>query len=121
MSHPISPRQVAYLLNDAGYSLRGDRKTREGSAHPDRDAQFQYISERVKRFLRGRQPVISVDTKKEELVGDFLNGGKEYRKKGCPDKARVRDFQDTQLGKAIPYGIYDIASNKGWVNRGTAL
>jgi hypothetical protein len=118
MSHPVSPRQVAYLLNDAGYSLQGNRKVREGSAHPDRDAQFQYINEQVKRFLRARQPVISVDTKKKELVGDFLNGGKEYRKKGCPEQVRVHDFQDKQLGKAIPYGIYDIASNEGWVNVG---
>lgn len=118
MSHPISPRQVAYLLNEAGYSLQGNRKTREGSSHPDRDAQFHYINEQAKQFLRGRQPVISVDTKKKELVGDFLNGGKEYRKKGCPEEVRVHDFQDKQLGKAIPYGIYDIASNEGWVNVG---
>jgi transposase len=118
LSHPVSPRQVAYLLNEAGYSLQANRKTREGSAHPDRDAQFQYINEQVKAFVRRRQPVISVDTKKKELVGDFLNRGKEYRKKGCPEQVRVHDFQDKELGKAIPYGVYDIASNEGWVNVG---
>jgi hypothetical protein len=118
LSHPVSPRKVAYLLNEAGYSLQANRKTREGSAHPDRDAQFQYINEQVKAFLRRRQPVISVDTKKKELVGDFLNGGKEYRKKGHPEEVRVHDFQDKELGKAIPYGVYDIVSNEGWVNVG---
>jgi hypothetical protein len=117
-SHPVSARKVAYLLNEAGYSLQANRKTREGSAHPDRDAQFQYINEQVKAFLRRHQPVVSVDTKKKELVGDFLNGGKEYRKKGCPEEVRVHDFQDKELGKAIPYGVYDIVSNEGWVNVG---
>lgn len=118
LSHPVSARKVAYLLNEAGYSLQANRKTREGSAHPDRDAQFQYINEQVKAFLRRHQPVISVDTKKKELVGDFLNGGKEYRKKGDPEEVRVHDFQDKELGKAIPYGVYDIVSNEGWVNVG---
>lgn len=118
LSHPVSARQVGYLLNEAGYSLQGNRKTREGSSHPDRDAQFQYINTQVKSFLRRRDPVISVDTKRKELVGDFLNGGKEYRKRGCPEEVRVHDFQDKELGKAIPYGVYDIASNQGWVNVG---
>lgn len=118
LSHPVSSRKVAYLLNEAGYSLQANRKTREGSDHPDRDAQFQHINEQVKSFLRRRQPVISVDTKKKELVGDFLNRGKEYRKKGQPEEVRVHDFPDKELGKAIPYGVYDIASNEGWVNVG---
>lgn len=118
LSHPVSPRMVAYLLNEAGYSLQANRKTREGSDHPDRDAQFQHINGQVKSFLRRHQPVISVDTKKKELVGDFLNKGREYRKKGCPEEVRVHDFQDKELGKAIPYGVYDIASNEGWVNVG---
>ena len=117
-AHPVSARQVGYLLNEAGYSLQANRKTREGMDHPDRDAQFRHINETVKRFLRQHQPVISVDTKKKELVGDFLNRGKEYHKKGCPDEVRVHDFQDKELGKAIPYGVYDIASNEGWVNVG---
>ncbi len=82
---------------------------------PDQDAQFHYVDEQVKKFLRGHRPVISVDTKKEEVVGDFLKGGKEYRKKGCPDKVRVHDLQDKVVGEAIPY---DIASNAGWVNEG---
>lgn len=116
--HPVCPRKVGYLLNEAGYSLQANRKTREGSAHPDRDAQFQYINARVKAFQRQRQPSISVDTKKKELVGDFSNVGKEYRKKGCPDEVSVHDFPDKNLGKAIPYGVYDIASNEGWVNVG---
>ena len=119
MSHPVSPRMVGYLLNEAGYSLQANRKTREGSSHPDRDAQFHYINAQVKAFHRRRQPAVSVDTKKKELVGDFSNAGKEYRKKGCPDEVRVHDFQDKELGKAIPYGVYDIASNEGWVNVGT--
>lgn len=116
--HPVCPRKVGYLLNEAGYSLQANRKTREGSSHPDRDAQFQYINARVKAFQRQRQPTISVDTKKKELVGDFSNVGKEYRKKGCPDEVNVHDFPDKELGKAIPYGVYDIASNEGWVNVG---
>jgi hypothetical protein len=117
-SHPVCPRKVAYLLNEAGYSLQANRKTREGSFHPDRDAQFQYINAQLKAFHRRRQPAVSVDTKKKELVGDFLNGGKEYRRKGCPEEVRVHDFQDKELGKAIPYGVYDIASNEGWVTVG---
>lgn len=116
--HPVCPRKVGYLLNEAGYSLQANRKTREGSSHPDRDAQFQYINARVMAFQRQRQPTISVDTKKKELVGDFSNVGKEYRKKGCPDEVSVHDFPDKNLGKAIPYGVYDIASNEGWVNVG---
>jgi hypothetical protein len=118
LSHPVCPRMVAYLLGEAGYSLQANRKTREGNAHPDRNAQFDYINEQVKKFQRSRQPAISVDTKKKELVGDFRNVGKEYRPQGCPEEVRVHDFQDKELGKAIPYGVYDIASNEGWVNVG---
>ena len=117
-SHPVCARKVAYLLRDAGYSLQANRKTREGASHPDRNAQFEYINTQVKKFQRGRQPVISVDTKKKEIVGDFRNVGKEYCKYGCPEEVRVHDFQDKELGKAIPYGIYDIASNEGWVSVG---
>jgi len=118
LSHPVCARMVAYLLCEAGYSLQANRKTREGSWHPDRNAQFEYINEQVKKFRRSRQPAISVDTKKKELVGDFRNVGKEYRPQGCPEPVRVHDFQDKELGKAIPYGVYDIASNEGWVNVG---
>lgn len=118
MQHPVSPRMVGYLLNEAGYSLQSNRKTREGHAHPDRNAQFEYINAQVKRLQRARQPAISVDTKKKEWVGDFHNGGKEYHKKGCPEEVRVHDFLDQEMGKAIPYGGYDIASNEGWGNVG---
>jgi len=118
LSHPVCPRMVAYLLCEAGYSLQANRKTREGGSHPDRNAQFEYINEQVKKFQRSRQPAISVDTKKKELVGDFRNVGKEYRPQGCPEPVRVHDFADKELGKAIPYGVYDIASNEGWVNVG---
>ncbi|MCX6832080.1 MAG: ISAzo13 family transposase [candidate division Zixibacteria bacterium] len=118
LSHPVCPRKVAHLLYEAGYSLQANRKTREGNSHPDRNAQFEYINAQVKKFQRSQQPVVSVDTKKKEIVGDFRNVGKEYRKKGCPEDVRVHDFQDKELGKAIPYGVYDIASNEGWVNVG---
>jgi hypothetical protein len=118
LSHPACARTVAYLLGEAGYSLQANRKTREGSSHPDRNAQFEYINRKVKMFQRSKQPVISVDTKKKELVGNFRNVGKEYRPLGCPESVRVHDFQDKKLGKAIPYGVYDIASNEGWVNVG---
>jgi hypothetical protein len=102
-----------------GYSLQANRKTREGSQHPDRDAQFEHIAARVRRFQRRGQPVISVDTKKKELVGDFKNGGREWRPKGEPEEVRVHDFMDKRLGKAIPYGVYDLAANAGWVSVGT--
>jgi hypothetical protein len=118
MQHQISPRKVAQLLHQLGYSLQANRKTREGMNHPDRNAQFEYIYESVKKFNRSGQPVISVDTKKKELIGDFSNVGKEYRKKGEPVETRMHDFPDKQLGKAIPYGVYDIESNEGWVNIG---
>jgi Rhodopirellula transposase DDE domain len=116
--HPISDRTVAKLLYDAGYSLQSNRKTREGASHPDRNAQFEYINERVRRFQRQGQPVVSVDTKKKELVGDFKNQGREWRPRGQPEEVRVHDFQDPALGKAIPYGVYDVTHNQGWVSVG---
>ncbi len=116
--HPVGARTVALLLRKAGYSLQANRKTREGASHPDRNAQFEYINTSVKRFLRRGQPAVSVDTKKKELVGDFKNGGREWRPKGEPEEVRVHDFLDKTLGKAIPYGVYDMANNQGWVNVG---
>ena len=116
--HPVSPRTVGRLLNDLEYSLQGNRKTLEGSAHPDRNAQFEHINASVKRFQQRGQPVISVDTKKKELVGAFKNGGREWQPKGEPEKVKVHDFLDIELGKAIPYGVYDISENQGWVSVG---
>ena len=110
--------QVAELLSQLGYSLQGVRKTKEGSSHPDRDAQFRYIQKQVKAFQKRRQPVISVDTKKKELIGDFANAGSEYRPKGKPERVRTHDFIDRDLRKAIPYGVYDITNNEGWVSVG---
>ncbi len=116
--HTVSHSTVATLLDEAGFSLQANRKTREGGSHPDRNAQFEYINRLVKRFQRRRQPVVSVDTKKKELVGDFKNGGREYRPSGRPVEVRVHDFADKKLGKAIPYGVYDLANNEGWVSVG---
>ena len=116
--HPLCPRSVAALLIDAGYSLQANRKTREGAAHPDRNAQFEYINAQVTALQRRGQPVVSVDTKKKELVGDFKNGGREWLPEGEPEEVRVHDFKDKELGKAIPYGVYDIANNQGWVSVG---
>jgi hypothetical protein len=118
--HPVSDRTVACLLYAAGYSLQANRKTREGKDHPDRNAQFEYISQQVGRVQKRGQPVVSVDTKKKELLGDFKNPGQEWRPKGAPQKVRVHDFQDKKLGKAIPYGVYDVANNQGWVSVGIA-
>jgi hypothetical protein len=116
--HPASPNTVAALLRAEGYSLQANRKTREGRQHPDRDAQFAYLNGRVQAFQRAGQPVVSVDTKKKELVGDFTNGGREWQPAGQPEEVRVHDFQDRRLGKAIPYGVYDVTSNEGWVSVG---
>jgi hypothetical protein len=116
--HPVSPRTVAALLHHAGYSLQANRKTREGASHPDRNAQFEYLNGLVRRFLKRGQPAISVDTKKKELVGDFKNGGREWHPRGQPQDVRVHDFLDKNLGKAIPYGVYDIVNNQGWVSVG---
>jgi hypothetical protein len=110
-----SERSVNRLLHVLGYSLQSNRKTIEGGDHPDRDAQFQDINRRVKAFQRLGQPVVSVDTKKKELVGQFRNGGREWQLKGKPEKVKVHDFIDKDLGKAIPYGIYDQTANTGWV------
>jgi len=109
---------VGRLLKDMGFSLQANSKTREGSQHPDRNAQFEHINACVSRFRRQRQPAISVDTKKKELVGDFKNAGRELRPKGRPEKVRVHDFMIKQNGKAVPYGVYDIAANEGWVSVG---
>jgi hypothetical protein len=116
--HRVSYGTVANLLGQAGYSLQSNRKTREGTAHPDRNAQFEYLNAEVTKFLKRGQPAISVDTKKKELVGDFKNGGRDWRPRGQPEEVRVHDFQDAVLGKAIPYGVYDILNNQGWVSIG---
>jgi len=116
--HKVSDRTVARLLKSAGYSLQSNRKTREGASHPDRDAQFEHINLMVCAFQDRGQPVISVDAKKKELVGDFKNGGREWQPKGRPEEVRVYDFIDQDLGKAIPYGVYDLTRNQGWVSVG---
>lgn len=114
----VSQRSVCDLLAQLDYSLQSTRKTREGAQHPDRDAQFAHIAKRVAQFLAAGQPVISVDTKKKELIGDFANGGREWRPKGQPEPVRVHDFADDSLGKVVPYGVYDLAANAGWVSVG---
>jgi len=116
--HQVSHMTVARLLKQLGYSLQANRKTREGKDHPDRDAQFGFINQKVRAFQRRGQPVISVDTKKRELVGDFKNGGREWRPKRFPEQVRTHDFRDKELGVAIPYGVYDMTQNNGWVNVG---
>ena len=118
MGHDVSYRSVARLLTDSGYSLQANRKTREGSQHVDRDAQFRYIDRRVRQQLRQAEPAISVDTKKKELVGDFKNPGREWRPKGNPEPVRVHDFLIPEQGKAIPYGVYDLSRDEGWVSVG---
>jgi transposase len=114
----ISPWSVGALLKAEGYSLQGNRKTKEGDSHPDRNAQFEYISARVMRFQDRGEPVISVDTKKKELIGAFKNGGREWRPEGKPDEVKVHDFMIKELGKAIPYGVYDLSQNEGWESVG---
>ncbi len=116
--HSASHQTVAALLGDLGYSLQANRKTREGSSHPDRNAQFEHLNQKVRQYWASRQPVISVDTKKKELVGDFKNGGREIRPKGKPEPVRVHDFGIPALGKVAPYGVYDLEQNTGWVNVG---
>ena len=116
--HEVSRTLVGHLLNEAGYSLQGNPKTTEGDSHPDRDAQFGYINTQVTTALAEQQPVISVDTKKKELVGDFRNPGREYRPQGNPQEVRVDDFLIKALGRAVPYGVYDLAANSGWVSVG---
>jgi hypothetical protein len=117
--HPVSPRSVASMLKADDYRLQGNRKTKEGKQHPDRNEQFEYINSQSLKFMRRKQPVVSVDTKKKELVGNFANKGKEWRPKGNPLEVKVHDFMDRELGKAIPYGVYDIQGNEGWVSVGT--
>jgi Rhodopirellula transposase DDE domain len=117
-NHPVSDRTVAALLKQAGYSLQSNRKTKEGASHPDRNAQFEYINRRVIACRRRHQPVVSVDTKKKELIGEFKNVGEEWQPKGKPAEVKVHDFPDKKLGKAIPYGVYDLARNEGWVSVG---
>jgi transposase len=116
--HAVSHQVVADLLHELDYSLQANRKTNEGASHPDRNAQFEYVNNKVKQYLGGKEPVISVDTKKKELIGDFKNTGKELRPKGDPEKVRVHDFLIPELGRANPYGIYDIGLNVGWVSVG---
>ena len=113
-NHPVTDRTVATLLKKAGYSLQSNRKTREGASHRDRDAQFEYINRQVRAFQKEIQPVISIDTKKKELVGEFHNAGREWQPKGNPERVNVHDFPDKKLGKAIPYGVYDLLNNEGW-------
>lgn len=114
----ISHNTVASILHDLEYSLQGNKKTKEGKDHPDRDAQFKHINKAVKKFLLANLPVISVDTKKKELVGNYKNVGKEWEKKGAPKEVNGHDFPDPSVPKAVPYGVYDIGNNTGWVNIG---
>ena len=118
MGHKISRTVVGELLNAQKFSLQGNRKTLEGGQSPDRDARFHHINESVTKALAEKQPVISVDTKKKELVGDFKNNGREWRPQGSPEEVRVHDFIIPELGRAVPYGVYDIAANAGWVSVG---
>jgi Rhodopirellula transposase DDE domain len=118
MGHAISPNSVRKLLCELGFSRQANRKAQEGSKHPDRNAQFDYINAEVLAAQAANQPVISVDTKKKELVGNYRNGGTDYRPKGDPKRVKVHDFEDKNLGKVAPYGVYDIAANSGWVSVG---
>jgi hypothetical protein len=117
--HQASATLVQRLLHQAGYSLQANAKTLEGNQHPDRDAQFRHIHDTAARFLSGGDPVVSVDCKKKELVGQFKNGGREWRPEGSPEHVNVHDFPGDALGKAIPYGVYDVGANTGWVSVGT--
>lgn len=116
--HAVSQRTVCDLLAQMGYSLQSTRKTREGGNHPDREEQFQHIASQVAQCQAAGDPVISVDTKKKELIGDFTNGGQEWQPKGKPEEVRVYDFIDPDLGKVAPYGVYDLTANQGWVSVG---
>ena len=116
--HAVSAWTVRRLLHEADYSLQAPAKTLEGAGHPDRDAQFRYLNEQIKAFLARGLPVVSVDTKKKELIGAFKNGGREWQPAGQPERVKVHDFPDPALGKAIPYGIYDVGRNAGWVTVG---
>ncbi len=118
LHHPISNRTVATTLHAEGYSLQGNRKTKEGAQHPDRNAQFEYIDQKVSAFIEGNQPAISIDAKKKELVGEFKNNGQEWRPEKNPLNVNAHDFPEEGVGKAIPYGVYDLARNEGWVSVG---
>ena len=117
--HGVSHQTVSELLHDMGYSLQANRKVLEGSSHPDRNAQFEYLNSSVQLQLAAGEPVISVDTKKKELVGPFKNGGRELRPQGDPEKVRVHDFLIPELGRVSPYGVYDLGQNEAWVSVGT--
>ncbi len=116
--HAVSHQTVAALLDDLGYSLQANRKTKEGQDHADRDAQFEYISRQVRAFQEEDQPAISVDAKKKENIGDFRNPGREWHRRRRPEEVRAKDFPDKRLGKAIPEGVYDLSRNEGWVSVG---
>jgi hypothetical protein len=118
MAHDVCVSSVERLLRDLGYSLQANRKTKEGGQHPDRNAQFEYLNAQVKDFLASGDPVLSVDTKKKELVGNFKNNGREWRPQGSPEEVKVHDFIDPALGRAVPYGVYDITNNTGFVSVG---
>jgi hypothetical protein len=118
MGHDVSHQTVARLLTDLGYNLQANRKTEEGQGHPDRDAQFEHINRKVRSFQRRGQPVVSVDTKKKELVGNYKNPGREWEPEGQPRRVKSKDFPDKALGKVAPYGVYDLTANEGWVNVG---
>lgn len=118
MGHCIGHDRVGALLKTLGYSFHGNRKAREGAHHADRDARFQHIAQTVQAAITAGQPAISVDTRKKELVGDFKNGGREYRPTGSPEPVRVQDFIDPELGRAAPYGVHDSGDDKGWVSVG---
>jgi hypothetical protein len=116
--HLVSQRTVWTLLDQLGYSMQSNRKAREGTEHPDRDAQFLYIASKVGNFQEAGLPVISVDTKKKELIGRFKNAGQEWQRKGQPEEVNTHDFADKELGKVVPYGVYDLTHNQGWVSVG---
>ena len=118
MGHDVSHTTVADLLHALGYSLQANQKAREGLQHPDRNAQFEYINDQVRRFQQRKQPAVSVDTKKKELIGDFKNPGRDWRPAGDPEPVRVHDFLIPEAGKAVPYGVYDLHRNEGWVSVG---
>jgi hypothetical protein len=118
LGHDVSHQTVARLLTDLGYNLQANRKTEEGKGHPDRDAQFEHINRKVRSFQRRGQPVVSVDTKKKELVGNYKNPGREWEPEGQPRRVKSKDFPDKALGKVAPYGVYDLTANEGWVNVG---
>src|SRR4029450_9778784 len=116
--HPVSADTVAGLLKAEGFSLQATSRTTEGARHPDRDAQFRYINNQVKEFVADSQPVVSVDTKKKEVLGEYAVGGREWHRTGQPVRVRAHDFPDKDAAKAVPYGIYDLAADAGWVSVG---